>query len=83
MCSNSVQCIFSGLLWSPDEKRSFQRRSGGHVGITICIKSPTEVAVAMAAGKCQEVAALCHAVLLMTTFARLLGVSERFVLEVK
>jgi hypothetical protein len=36
--------------------------AGRHFGITICEKSPAEAAVALAAAKLQEVAALRHAV---------------------
>jgi hypothetical protein len=50
VCSNFVQCIFSGLLLV-----CFQRR-WEHVGITICENPPAEAVLVMAA----EVAALPH-----------------------
>ncbi len=52
---------------------------GVHVGGTICKKSPAKAAVAITAGKCQEVAALRHTVLVIVDFAMLFGgVSESF-----
>ncbi len=57
---------------------------GVHVGVTICKKSPAKAAVVITAGKRQEVAALCHVVLVVTDFATLFGgVSVSFLLSKK
>jgi hypothetical protein len=50
----------------------FPEEVGVLVGITICEKSPVEAPVAMAADKRYEVAPLCHWVLAIAEFARLL-----------
>ncbi len=46
---------------------------GGLDGIAICEKPPAEAAVEIAEAKCQEVTTLCHKILPLPTFARLLG----------
>ncbi len=51
---------------------------GVNVGVTICKKSPVKAAMAITAGKLQEVATLRHAVLAVADFA-----SESLVFEVK
>jgi hypothetical protein len=51
---------------SPDDRRGaglLPEKVGVHVVVTMCKKSPAKAAVAITAGKCQEVAALHHAVL--------------------
>ncbi len=44
---------------------------GGHVGITICEKSPAKAAEAMVTDKSQEVAELCPTALAIAELARL------------
>jgi hypothetical protein len=72
-----MQCTFSGLLPEPRwyEGGVFASRVfvGEHAGVTIYKKSPEKVAMAITAAKCQEVAALPHAVLTVTDFATLFG----------
>ncbi len=51
----------------------FPEEVGGHVGITICKKSPAEATVVMAADKCQEIVAFRHAILSVAGFVRLFG----------
>jgi hypothetical protein len=46
---------------------------GGHVGVRICKKSPAKGQWLITAAKCQEVAALRHAVLAIADFAMLFG----------
>jgi hypothetical protein len=57
---------------SPDDKRRARllpEQMRVHVGITICEKSSIEAAMAMAATKCQEVAAFHTAILLSVEVA--------------
>jgi hypothetical protein len=73
---NSVQYTFSGLLPEPRYRRGVglpPEKVGVHVGVTICKKSPAKAAVVITAGKCQEVVALRHVVLVVTDFATLFG----------
>jgi hypothetical protein len=46
---------------------------GGHVGVTICKKSPTNAAMAITVAKCQEIVMLHHEVLAIADFAMLFG----------
>ncbi len=52
---------------------------GVNVVVTICKKSPAKDAVAITAGKRQEVATLCHAVLAVPNFVMLFGASNSLV----
>jgi hypothetical protein len=57
---------------SPDDRRGADlppEEVGVNVGVTICKKSPAKVAMAITAGKLQEVATLRHAVLAIADFA--------------
>ncbi len=67
---------FSILLLEPrllEEVGLLPKEVGGFDGIAICEKLPAEVSVEIAAAKCQEVTTLCHKILPLATFARLLG----------
>jgi hypothetical protein len=60
-----------------------QENVGFHAGVIICKKSPAKAAVAITAGKCQEVAALCHEDLVVIDFATLLGGAGESFFKVK
>ncbi len=61
---------------SPDDRRGaalLAEEVGGHVGVTICKKSPTNAAMAITVAKCQEVVTLHHEILAIADFAMLFG----------